>query len=296
MDEPLAALSRRQRGLLTRGQALHLGMSAATMDNLLRRLEWHRLYPEVYSVRPLPRDPVQCAELRVRAIQLWAPEAVLLRWTAAWWTGWLARLPDHLEIAVPPRRQLARQPGVAVRRQLIDAADVVKRRGVLTTCASRTALDLAAGGSTDLLDAMLREGWFDAAALRAALDRGTHRRGWRAARDAVEQCATRPFSAAERLLHRVLIAAGVTGWVANQSILIGEQRVMPDLLFAEERLVIEIDGREHHSSRESFERDRARQNLLVAAGYRVLRFTWAQLTSDPDGVVRQIIRELNRGA
>ena len=39
-----------------------------------------------------------------------------------------------------------------------------------------------------------------------------------------------------------------------------------DELFVAERLVIEVDGYQWHSSRQAFQRDRARQNALVAAG------------------------------
>ncbi|WP_294179360.1 DUF559 domain-containing protein [uncultured Schumannella sp.] len=40
------------------------------------------------------------------------------------------------------------------------------------------------------------------------------------------------------------------------------------------RVVIELDGWEHHHSRESFENDRQRDARLTARGYRVLRFTY----------------------
>jgi very-short-patch-repair endonuclease len=44
------------------------------------------------------------------------------------------------------------------------------------------------------------------------------------------------------------------------------------------RLVIELDGWEFHQTREQFEEDRKRDALLAAKGYRVLRFTYRQLT------------------
>ena len=47
-----------------------------------------------------------------------------------------------------------------------------------------------------------------------------------------------------------------------------------DAALAELRLAIEVDGFEHHSSPDAFQRDRTRQNRLVALGWTVLRFTW----------------------
>jgi very-short-patch-repair endonuclease len=62
-----------------------------------------------------------------------------------------------------------------------------------------------------------------------------------------------------------------------------------DFLFAAERLVVETDGYRHHRTRRSFERDRTRDAILTAAGYRALRFTHRQLTEDP-GMVAAALR------
>ena len=55
---------------------------------------------------------------------------------------------------------------------------------------------------------------------------------------------------------------------------------------------MEIDGWSAHSDRESFERDRRRQNALVNAGYVVLRFTWRDLKDRPDDVVAEMTAAL----
>ncbi len=47
-----------------------------------------------------------------------------------------------------------------------------------------------------------------------------------------------------------------------------------------ERLVIEVDGREHHERTPDFERDRRRDAHLSSLGYRVLRFTYRQVFHD----------------
>lgn len=46
------------------------------------------------------------------------------------------------------------------------------------------------------------------------------------------------------------------------------------------RLVIEVDGRRHHDDPEAFERDRERDALLAIRGFRVLRFSYRQVTED----------------
>ncbi len=63
-----------------------------------------------------------------------------------------------------------------------------------------------------------------------------------------------------------------------------------DLLWRRERLIVEVDGFAYHSTRQAFERDRARDAALQAAGYRVVRFTWRQIIHEPHAVVAQLAR------
>ena len=47
------------------------------------------------------------------------------------------------------------------------------------------------------------------------------------------------------------------------------------------KLAIEMDGYEHHTDPDTFQRDRSRQNELVALGWTVLRFTWHDVVNRP---------------
>ena len=47
-----------------------------------------------------------------------------------------------------------------------------------------------------------------------------------------------------------------------------------ELVYPDCALLIEADSRLHHSSFLDQQADRARDNRFMAAGYRVLRFTW----------------------
>jgi len=55
-------------------------------------------------------------------------------------------------------------------------------------------------------------------------------------------------------------------------------------------LIIEGDGRPFHTKRADFENDRRRDNLAVANGYRVLRFTYRMLKEDPADVLQTVLR------
>jgi very-short-patch-repair endonuclease len=56
--------------------------------------------------------------------------------------------------------------------------------------------------------------------------------------------------------------------------------------------VVEFDGFGYHSARRSFERDRLRDQRLVAAGYRVIRITARQLDRTPEAVIARVAAAL----
>lgn len=69
--------------------------------------------------------------------------------------------------------------------------------------------------------------------------------------------------------------------------------VRVDLLWREERCVVEIDGPEHREAL-AFAADRQRDVRLQLDGYAVLRFTDVQVLTDRESVVRQIGRFLRK--
>jgi hypothetical protein len=165
--------------------------------------------------------------------------------------------------------------------------------GLLLTTAQRTAIDLLA--TLDWSECLDLYAWLTTRRVIGHEELGVHARS-RFGRPGTPQLVrllgfTRggAVSAGERLAHDLLTASGIGGWRAGAEIWDGGTRVaVVDLLFDRARLVVEIDGFRAHSERESFERDRRRQNQLIRLGYRVLRFTWRDLTEHPDSVVAQI--------
>ena len=60
-----------------------------------------------------------------------------------------------------------------------------------------------------------------------------------------------------------------------------------DFLWRVERVVAEVNGYAFHSSLESFAAHRRRDAELAAAGHRILRFTWADVT---EGRLATVVR------
>ena len=54
-----------------------------------------------------------------------------------------------------------------------------------------------------------------------------------------------------------------------------------DFAWRDRRLIVEVDGYAYHRAPSTFESDRERDVMLVLAGWRVMRFTWTQLTTRP---------------
>jgi Protein of unknown function (DUF559) len=91
----------------------------------------------------------------------------------------------------------------------------------------------------------------------------------------------------ETRLRWLLILAGLPGPEVQTNLTDGEARFVgrADLYYPEVRLVLEYDGGNH---RDRLVEDDRRQNLLVNAGYRLLRFTAADIHGRPDVVVSQV--------
>jgi len=110
------------------------------------------------------------------------------------------------------------------------------------------------------------------------------RMGSPAASALLSAAADRAASQAERLLVKLLRAAGITGWELGYT-WCGH---VIDVAFPALRIAIEADGWAWHVTPERFVHDRQRQNAMVNGQWHVLRFTWHDLTDRPAAVITEI--------
>ena len=155
-----------------------------------------------------------------------------------------------------------------------------------------SAAELAATDDGGVATRVLREGLVPVQAVLRTGCALTGTAGNARRQRVLSELAANPWSRAERVLHELLRAAGINGWVANHGLRLEGRWVIPDILFEEQRLVREVVGYAHHSSVGDWQRDLDRQNVLVSADYRVFRFTWNDLTDQPANVVRRMRRAL----
>lgn len=284
----LARLAAAQRGLFTRAQARACGYSAYQIRRRLERGEWCAvLGPVLVSTGSgvPPRDIA--AHLAVPGSVLAGPSAARLHGipVPAAAPCLLVRPGTHVD-----------WPGIRGLRDPVQPTDVTRFGRLLVTTRPRTVFDcvrvLPDPAALDLLDRALQQRWTTLDDFVARVHAFVGRRGAARMARMARVAGSRARSAAERVAVRLLRQAGLTGWRPNVEIrdrsgaLIG----IGDIVFGQAHVVIEVDGRAHHVTPEQFERDRARQNRLVAEGWTVLRFTWRDLTRRPGHVVELVRR------
>ena len=73
----------------------------------------------------------------------------------------------------------------------------------------------------------------------------------------------------------------------------GWGRMEIDLLYADSRLVVEVDGAQHLADPVAYRRDRRKDQLLQENGYLVLRYLAGDLAKELDSVLDGILRSLS---
>lgn len=290
-----ATLARRQAGVFTRRQAVACGVSPQAVDAALRSGRWRSAYDDHRGVLVDATTP-DTYELRLWAaiLVIGEPCAVAVDSAAALW-NWCSR-PTHVTIVVPPSRRPRPPQEVSLRRLAVRHGDVTTRGSVPVTTPVRTLVDclrfLPRDTATDVLDRSQQHS--RAPSLQRVSDQVSRAGAGTAQARSLLRAADGSLFAAERLAVKLLRARGVTGWTANWRTEIQGVVVVVDLAFRDIRLAIEIDGFAFHSSPERFRHDRVRQNALVSAGWMVLRFTWADLTRQPEKFVADVVQAIGQ--
>lgn len=113
--------------------------------------------------------------------------------------------------------------------------------------------------------------------------------------------AQRARSASEAFLFRRLETLAITKsrFAVNTKLPIpfdGAGSLEVDLLCADARVAVELDGAQHLADRAAYRRDRRKDRLLQESGYLVLRFLAEDLGRDLDAVLDAILRALSHRA
>jgi very-short-patch-repair endonuclease len=138
----------------------------------------------------------------------------------------------------------------------------------------------------------------DDAALRAILERYQRRQGRRDLAAIVRTSMPgerRTRSELEDEFIAVCVARDFPLPETNQAIEVRGELFEVDCVWAEARLIVELDGRDAHQRALAFEEDRRRDRLLIAAGWTPMRITWNQLHYAADALERDLRDAYARG-
>jgi very-short-patch-repair endonuclease len=202
--------------------------------------------------------------------------------TAAWLLGLPLDPLNPIDVIVPVTSGVRSRAGLNVRHCTLEQAAVVISKGLAGTSIVRTLRDLALRlPRVETLVAI------DAALCAGLIDRSTITAPRRLRTVAVH--AEPAESPMETRLRWLLIKAGLPKPEVQTELRDSDGRFIgrADLYYPTARLVIEYDGANH---RDRLVEDNRRQNALISAGYKVLRFTAADIHQQP-GVITSRIRQ-----
>jgi very-short-patch-repair endonuclease len=283
-----------QHGVATRAQLLGRGITAHAIDRMVRTARVVVLRRGVYQIGPLPVG--RAAE--AAAVLACGSAGRVSHASAAVLHGLedpgRARLPVEVTM---PRRKRRRIEGVRIHRvRDLLADEVTMVDGIRVTTPARTLLDIAATlTSREVEQALanaLRMGIVTREEMGRTLERHPRHRGVSLLRELLGAESSPSFtrSEGEEKLLELTRSARLPRPELNVNVLGHEV----DFLWRSARLVAEVDGYAFHASARSFAADRRRDAELTAAGYRVLRFTWADLTDSRLATVVRLAQALVR--
>lgn len=292
MDVALAELAERQHGVATVRQMEALGLSPSGVRKRAAARRLYRVHRAVYAVG---RRDLTLEGHRMAAVLACGPGALLSHRAAAAHQGLRPDRRRLTDVTVPGRRGARARAGIEAHvTQTLAGEDAVVHDGIPCTSVARTLVDLGdVVGRRDVERAVeqaeaLRV--FDGDAVEGALARAGPRRGAGVLRELLQKWADPGLTASE-LEERFLSlcrAAALPQPAVNAWIPLDDGMVRADFLWRANGLVIETDGRATHATREAFESDRRRDQRLMLAGFRVVRFTWRQVTGQPATVAETI--------
>lgn len=266
----IAEVAARQFGLITRAQALAEGLTERIIDHKLASGAWLRVYRGVYLIAGTPasfEQRVLAACLRVGGDVAASHETAGVLW------GLIERRQPLVEVTVPAGRHPV-SDRFAVHRSRCGVERVERTDGIPVTSVARTLLDLCSrlGRSEleDALDEALRRNLVTVRELESRIRQpgGRRRRGDLASLLAEQGSAKPRGSVREKHVLAMLRRAGLPEPVRQYEVRRGGRVIArPDLAYPDQKIAIEYDSRQEHSSRRAYERDKARTFELQLAGW-----------------------------
>jgi very-short-patch-repair endonuclease len=286
--QQIAQVAERQHGHVTRPQLLALGLSPWAVH---RRIENGELIPVHQGVYAVGHRRPEAVAKAAAALLACGDDSVLSHASAAALWGFL-RWPSRPEVTVRARR---RRPGIRLHTHPLPKQEVRRQQNLRVTSAERALLDVTPRLTDKQLARAFNQGRLDRTIkldkVGELLDRHPGQRGSRRLRQIAGLADDEPtrsafedeFPAFARRFN--LPTPRINAHVAGHRV---------DILFEQERVIVELDGWDTHRDRQSFEADRERDADTTAAGYVTIRITWRRLREHPDREAERLRTILER--
>jgi very-short-patch-repair endonuclease len=276
-------------GPFTVEEARQAGLTRAN----LRSSGWRRVSHGIYTRAGNERN----AQTLLAAAACRLPgDAVFSGKTAGWLHGLDLTPADPVEATLPPHSRVCTRAGLRIRQADLAQDEIRTVRGWPATTIERSLLDLACQLSfvetVVVTDQALHLEMTDLAELERFATVKKGRAGIAQFRKVLAVAEPAAESPMETRLRMLIVSGGLPAPQVQVTIRsdVGDHIARADLYYRDARLVIEYDGETH---RESLAEDDRRQNRLIGAGHRLLRYTAADVYNRPDRICAEVHAALN---
>lgn len=277
-----------QYGIITLAQARRAGMTSRMIERRLESGRWRHVARGLYAVASAPRTWYQ----RLAAAVLFHNRALVTGNSAARLHDFEGLRVDRPEVMVPYTANARSRLGRVERSRFYFQTNTTRVAGFEVISPAETALKLAASRRETEIGRLVDHTLLNkAATLDEYLDileriEGGRVRGAPALRKVVTERRSDayqpPTSELERLSRRLTDHPQVPSASHQHSLLGSAGLMIVDTFIQAWGLILEVDGRNYHTRKADFERDRRRDNAAAAQGLIVLRFTWQMIRDDFD--------------
>jgi len=296
-NESWAKLAARQHGLLSREQALAIGLSRNQVGTLLERGSWILMHPKVYRVAAAPETWHQ----RLMAASLWAngKAAIYGRSAAALWEFegyWQTVELCGCSNLSPPAGVVFHQ----VNR--LGPTDLTSRSRIRVTNVSRTLLDLTPLVSPRMLertlDEALRKGLITVELLLRCIERNGRRGRERIAHlealllERRRQLA--PDSQLESDVAALIREHGMPQPIKRHRVIEDNHFIAEvDLAWPAQKVAVQVHGSSFHRQLRTWENDQRVENRLQLHGWFVAKITRRMTDEAPRQCMALLARALS---
>jgi len=288
VERAIARVAGRQDNVIALEHLLKAGLGEDAVAQRVKGGSMQRLHRGIFLLGAAP--PTQMARARA-AVMACREGAVLSHRSAAELFRLLPETGGEVDVTVVGRNQ-GFHPGIRLHRpRALARHDVTSVRRIPVTSIARTICDLAATEPSRVVEAAFQEALYrdivSPDRLAQVLAREPRRKGAPVIRALLED-PRMTRSERERALLRLIDQAQLPRPLTNVRL----HGYLADAYWPAEGLVIEFDGWQGHGHRNAFERDRKRDQVMLANGLRPMRVTDRHLKHESVALVARIAQSL----